>query len=192
MPERINHQIIENYQTFKRVRYENKELSDDRIVLEDKKSNANYKNGTSLVKSNEVTDLQFVVEANKRQVKNYGFKLISKTLCDKPFFRFDAAGCAHNNKSPQNPLPLRQITTPHFQFYDELGYNNAYKTAELKDPKVVSELEHDINKGAELFCEESVTFTSENSYPNIERDRGLLFGTGNIDPLIDIKFDESL
>lgn len=190
MPEKINEQIVKSYPVFQKVRYEKKKLVENIIHLTDKKSNNNYKQGFSVVISKELNDLKFVAEANKTEVKRYGFKLMSKVLCERPFFRFDASGCTHNNNSPIIPLTLRQITTPHFQFYDELGYNVAYKTDQLKDTDIISKIEQDINKGVELFCEESRTFTEENSYPTIKRDSGLLFETNEIDPLTNITFDE--
>jgi hypothetical protein len=192
MYEQINEQILKNYPLFQKVRYENKELVKNVINLEDEGSNnANYKHGKSFVKSKKLEDIEFIIEANKKDIKRYGFKLMSKLLCERPFFRFDASGCTHNNNSPLIPLTLRQITTPHFQYYDKEGYNTAYKTEELKDPDIISELEQDINKGAEIFCKESVTFTTGNRYPTINRDSGLLFKTNEIDLLIDIKFDEA-
>jgi hypothetical protein len=141
MPEPINKTIVRNYDIYKKVRHEKKEVLNDSIVLTDKKSNAHYKQSTSPVKSLFVEDAELIIEADKKQVKRYGFKLRSVSICDKPFFRFDASGCSHNNKAPTIPLPLRQISTPHFQYYDELGYNTAYKTDELKDPQIISELE---------------------------------------------------
>ena len=190
MPEPINKLILQNYSTYKRVRFEKKVIESETIILAAKKSNINFKLGTSFVRSSVISDLELIIEADRINVKSYGFKLKAASISEKPFFRFDAAGCTHNNHSPLTPLPLRQIKTPHFQYYDELGYNTAYQTESLKDPKIITELETDINKGIGLFCEESVIFTVLNGYPNIDREPGLIFKTEEIDPLINVKFDE--
>lgn len=192
MPEKKNQAIVDNYKTYQKVRYENKELVEDVIFLKDKGSNnANYKHGKSLVRSEKLEDIEFIVEANKKQKSRYGFKLRSKILCEKPFFRFDISGATHNNHSPLIPLNLRKITTPHFQYYDENGYNTAYKTDKLKDPNIIIKLREDLNKGSELFCQESRTFTLDNSFPTIQELPILLFNENQIDPLIDIDFDEA-
>lgn len=191
MSEPINQKILSNYDTYRKVRYEEKVVEDETIILTEKKNNINYKQGTSKVQSNFLSDIMFIAEAHKTKAKNYGLKLRSKSISEKPFFRFDASGCAHNNKSPEIPLPLRQITTPHFQYYNELGFNTAYKTEELKDQNVVLNIESDMNIGVKLFCDESFTFTKDKGYPKIIRDNGLLFKTEAKDPLKNIDFDES-
>ena len=190
MPEPINKTIVRNYEIYKKVRHEKKELANNSITLIDKKSNIHFKHAVLPIKSSFIEDIELIVEADKNQIKRYGFKLKSVSICEKPFFRFDASGCSHNNHAPSIPLPLRQVSTPHFQYYDELGFNTAYKTDKLKDPQIIAELEIDINKGIGLFCEESVIFTAINGYPNIERDAGLIFQAEEIDPLKNVRFDE--
>ncbi len=190
MPESINKEILQNYSIYKKVQYEKKEITNKTITLADKKNNVHFRQAISPIISSIVSDIELIIEADKKQVKRYGFKLKSKSICEKPFFRFDSSGVTHNNKAPTIPLPLRQITPPHFQYYDELGYNTAYKTDELKNPQIIAELETDINKGIGLFCEESVIFTATNGFPNIEREAGILFKNEEIDPLINVSFDE--
>ncbi|WP_375562020.1 hypothetical protein ACE193_05580 [Bernardetia sp. OM2101] len=189
MPEKPNKKIVDNYHIYEKVRHESKEIDRANICLIDKKNKANAKIATCNVKSVQVGDLELLIEASKDYTKRYGFKLMSKTICPQPFFRFDASGGAHNNNSPNTPLSNRQVRTPHFQYYDDLGHNTAYQTDELKNSKVVAEIEKDINKGVELFCEESVTFTDNMSYPFIERYDGVIFKTSNTDPLKNINFE---
>ena len=192
MPETINKSILQNYDTYKKVRYENKKITDNKIVLEKKKDkNNNFNYGNSPIRSNHVSDIELIIEAHKIDIFKYGFKLRSLSISERPFFRFDSSGGFHNNISPIIPLTLRQVSTPHFQFYDELGHNTAYKTDVLKDVDIIDELRENINKGIEIFCQESVIFTTENGMPLIERDTELLFKAQNIDPLIDENFNES-
>jgi hypothetical protein len=190
MSEPVNKAILKNYETYRKVRHEKKEIANNNLTLTDKKNNIHFKQAVSPVTSSLIEDIELIIEADKNQVKRYGFKLRSVSICEKPFFRFDASGCSHSNHAPSIPLPLRQISTPHFQYYDELGYNTAYKTDELKDPQIIAELEVDINRGIGLFCEEIIIFTALNGYPNIERDSGLIFQAEEIDPLKNVKFDE--
>ena len=191
MSERINRLILQNYGTYKKVRFEKKIIESDKITLLDKNSNVNFRKGSASVISMVVPDIEFYVEAHKNFAKNYKFGLISKSISERPFFRFDASGCTHNNNSPLVSLTLRQIKTPHFQYYDEAGYNTAYQTEDLKDPIKILELESDINKGASLFCNESVLITATKGCPKIERHEILLlFKSEDIDPLNGITFDE--
>lgn len=192
MPETINTSIVKNYITYRKVRYENKKITIPKVRLgEVKGNNNNFKYGNCQIESKYVNDAELIIEAHKKDVHRYGFKLKAKSISERPFFRFDASGSSHDNRSPLTPLVLRQISTPHFQFYDELGYNTAYQTEILKDTNIVDNLRGNINIGIEIFCQESVTFTNGNGIILIERDPGLLFKAQNIDPLIDENFDES-
>ncbi len=190
MPEKLNNKIVENYALYKEVRFEEKTLTKSEILLKENKNQATSKVAHVVVESEVVDDLLLIIRANKINVQYYGLKLMSKTISDKPFFRFDASGLAHFNRAPETPLSLCQITTPHFQYYDEQGYNTAYKNAKLKNLKIVEKLEKDINVGTEIFCRECFVCTKDNAYPTVIRDGESLFETKEKDPLKNIDFDE--
>ena len=189
MPEKINKEIIQNYDLYKKVKRATKRLKSEQIVLVE---NLNHKVGnekTEPVTSSELTDIDLKIMADKSILGRYQFHLRSKSICQQPFFRFDASGLTHRNKSSNTPLSLQQVTTPHFQYYDETGVNTAYKTEELKDTTSIDKILTDINYGMSLFCNESITFTERNNVPNIIRNGGEIFPVVELDPLNNIKFE---
>ena len=115
MPEKINNEIVQKYGLYVSVREGKKTLKSGRIILHD---DPNHKTGKERIEKLEhpsVSHLEFTVNSHKFERQRYGFKLLSKEICSKPFFRFDAAGATHRNKSPDTPLSLQVVTTPHFQ-----------------------------------------------------------------------------
>lgn len=186
----INNEIVKNYRLYEIVqRDQSKKIKQKKIILREALSNKKGKQGASEVDSSHVSDLYFEVYASKTAT-SYGLKLMSKTICKQPFFRFDSAGSSHRNKS-QSGQRLRgsSITTPHFQYYDPDGLSKAYKTPELKDEKMKEVITLDINKGVELFCKESKTQACDDF--EIIRELGVLFEQTEVDPLININFDEA-
>lgn len=189
MPEKINSEILRNYSLFKRVKNTLKTVLSENIILH---QNSNHKVGkekTEPVIHSEINDINLTIKADKVIGSRYQFHLRSATICKEPFFRFDASGLTHRNRNPNTPLSKQQITTPHFQYYDDLGINTAYKTEELNNNEIVNKIQRNINYGMAIFCQESVTFTENRKVPFIVLNDGLLFETENIDPLININFD---
>jgi hypothetical protein len=188
MAEKRNSTFIQNYELYKRIRFSKKTIGTNKIVLIE---NPNHKVGNEKIEKlthSELNDLNLSVRADKILQCRYQFHIKSRTICDEPFFRFDAAGATHRNRTPDTPLFLQRVETPHFQNYDKNGYSFAYQTEELKDKKILELLEKDINLGIELFCKESIIFTTDNELPRIFRDSGILFSAEQIDPLEDTKF----
>ena len=189
MADKKNSTLIQNYELYKKARFNKKIIETDTIILIE---NSNHKVGnekTEKVIHDDLSDINLSIRADKILQCRYQFHLRSRSICNEPFFRFDAAGATHRNKSINTPLSLQKVTTPHFQSYDdESGYVFAYKTEELKDIKILELLEKDINLGIELFCKEGIISTNNNNFPKIYRDNGIIFSAQQIDPLEDIKF----
>lgn len=186
MPEKINSEIIKNYDLFKKVRNSLKLINSERIIL---RGDSNHKVGEIGMESvfhQDVAEMHLTIKADKLIVSRYQFQLRSPDICQKPFFRLDVSGVTHRNKRPDTPLIKQPIETPHFQCYDEFGINMAYQTEDLKNPITVEKIRKNINYGMLLFCEESITFASERKPPYIIRNENTLFIDEDIDPLYNV------
>ena len=192
MSEKTNHEIVQNYHLYNIVRADKKLMKSRQIILHDDPNN--IKRGQERIEKVEhpsLSHLELAVNANKVEKNRYAFKLISKDICQKPFFRFDASGSTHRNNCANIPLALQSITTPHFHYYDQSGCSMAYKTDELKLPEVLSEISKNINEGMRIFCIESNTFVEDGSIPKIitADDSQLIPFEAKKDPLENIDFN---
>lgn len=59
----------------------------------------------------------------------FRFKLRCEPIFEKHYFRFDSFGPNHRNKNPKKPF--KSVETPHFNKFDEDGYNVAYRTDKI-------------------------------------------------------------
>lgn len=187
MPEKVNNEIVQNYDLYVAVREGKKTIKSQTIILHDDPNHTTGKERIEKAEHPSLSHLEFAINSHKIERQRYAFKLSSKDICAKPFFRFDAAGATHRNKSPETPLPLQVVTTPHFQIYDKQGYSLAYKTDDLKNPEKLIEIDSNINEGVKLFCTESNTFVENGNFPEIIADTELFPFNGK-DPLADINF----
>lgn len=91
----------------------------------------------------------------------FKFKLKCYELFDKHYFRFDSFGPAHKNRNPKRPY--ESVKTPHFNKFDEDGYNIAYRTEES-----IKSVSFGIQKAFESFCREANVSYSGETAPEIK------------------------
>ncbi|MDR6157621.1 hypothetical protein QF023_001137 [Chryseobacterium sp. SLBN-27] len=166
---KLNHEIKENFNFFKKLCAEKKIIHDKMIILQDKVNNKKWlQNNSKCSTSFDIDDLQLIIEKQKED-KKYHIKLRTSKLSKEPFFRFDSDGPAHRNNDENIPLPEQVITTPHFNSYNINGLPIAYKNKVLEDEQQANIISNDINFGMALFCQESNSSSSleNNSYPQI-------------------------
>jgi hypothetical protein len=187
MPEKVNKDLLQKYDLYVAVREGKKTIKSQTIILHDDPNHHTGKERIEKAEHPSVSHLEFAINSHKTEKQRYAFKLSSKEICAKPFFRFDAAGATHRNKSPETPLALQVVTTPHFQFYDKHGYSIAYKTEDLKNSEKLEQIDSNINEGVKLFCSESNTFVENGDFPEIVSDTELI-PYEKKDPLADINF----
>lgn len=188
MAEKINKEIIKNYTLYTKVKSSIKKILSDKIILEeDSGGHSHDKVKVDDMSHKDLDQLNLHIRFNV--VKNkYTLGLRSPDICPKPFFRFDSAGPSHRNKGTE--LAIQQITTPHFQSYNNEGINIAYKTEEIKNDNIIKEIINDINKGFQLFCDESKSYFNKTEYPKIIAEKDTLnFPKSSEDPLEGIKFE---
>lgn len=109
-------------------------------------------------------EMQLLAEQKRLDHNFYKFQLRCPAFCEKPIFRFDSDGSAHQNKGAL--LKEQQVPTPHFNKYDEKGRGTAYQTEKLKGVKY-EDLQR-IGEFFTLFCDECSLRFIDGSYPSIE------------------------
>jgi len=136
-------------------------------------------------------DLNFIVESNISNHKDYKFKLFCLNRYNHPFFRFDSDGLTHKNNDPNIPLAEQSITTPHFHKYNQEGHETAFKTETLLNPGDTKALLEDINLGVVHFCIVANLVLSNSEYPQIVQTptNELQLIINNDDPMRNISFD---
>lgn len=81
-------------------------------------------------------------EVGLKQDGNFKFLLFTRRFMHTPLANFDSKGPTHRNDRTDTPLAQQQVTTPHFNRYDERGGRYAYKTPALRDPAAAAQLEN--------------------------------------------------
>lgn len=71
---------------------------------------------------------------------NFKFLLFVSEFMPTPLVNFDSDGGAHRNNFDDVPFPRQQITTPHFNRYNERGHRYAYKSTALANPETACQL----------------------------------------------------
>lgn len=182
-------QIKERYDHYKSICFSQKKATVDPVKFtKDKPSrpDALY-HESPLIHSFLPVDILLLAEQRKMNNCSYKFQIRCKDFCEKPLFRFDSDGAAHQNND--QPLSQQQVTTPHFNSYDAEGKPVAYKTPEL-DIIDYSELK-DMGRFFELFCQECDIVNDDQAIPGISSGdvRILEFDLHNEDLLSDVNFE---
>ncbi len=79
-------------------------------------------------------------EVSCQEDGNFKFLLFANDFMPTPLVNFDSLGGTHRNNFDDVPFPHQQITTPHFNRYNERGHRYAYKNEALRDPEVATQL----------------------------------------------------
>lgn len=79
-------------------------------------------------------------EVSCHEEGNFKFLLIAGDFMGTPLVNFDSQGGAHRNNFDDVPFPHQQVTTPHFNRYNERGHRYAYKNEALRDPAITAQL----------------------------------------------------
>jgi hypothetical protein len=80
-------------------------------------------------------------EVGLKQDGNFKFVLFSRQFMLAPLANYDSKGPAHRNEQHDVPLAEQQVTTPHFNKYNNRGERIAYKSDALRDPALIGQLE---------------------------------------------------
>ncbi|OLY92467.1 hypothetical protein SAMN05444008_102420 [Cnuella takakiae] len=119
----------------------------------------------NLLEHSSIKDQVFFMAEQKKVDQNfYKFQLRCPSYCEKPIFRFDSDGSAHQNKSEK--LKLQSVPTPHFNKFNNKGESIAYQTPELENIDY-SELQR-IGDFFVLFCEQCHLRYIDGTFPFIE------------------------
>src|ERR1700733_8118374 len=127
-------EIRDNYSFYNRLLKERKSIFDSVIgISEIRKNQKNYLINTTEVKHIQLTDkIILTSEVKINNHKYFLFKLRYINLSETPFFHYDSDGATHRNYGNENlPLKEQQVTTPHFNCFNENGLSVAYKTDKL-------------------------------------------------------------
>lgn len=189
MGKEVAPEIRENYSYYNTLLKERKSIFHEVIEISEVGNNANFLEAAKEVKHVSVTkDIVFIVTVKSNNHKHFQFKLRCKDLSKRPFFRYDSDGGTHRNYDESIPFAEQQVTTPHFNCYNENGLNIAYKTDQLNNEEERKALE-DINLCIAHYCNEANIRLNEDDFPSIS----ILPGTLQLevvqdDPNSNVKF----
>jgi hypothetical protein len=85
-------------------------------------------------------DIELYTEVSCHEEGKFKFLLFAKDFMGTPLVNFDSQGGAHRNNFDDVPFPHQQITTPHFNRYNERGHRYAYKNDALRNPEITTQL----------------------------------------------------
>ena len=97
---------------------------------------------------------------------NFKFLLFASKFMETPLVNFDSQGSAHRNNFDDVPFPHQQVTTPHFNRYNDRGHRYAYKNAALRNPEVTAQLVQ-VGECIILFYEEFHLQHDPAGYPQV-------------------------
>jgi hypothetical protein len=164
---KINKEIRDNYELYKTLLEDYKEIINSKILLKTRSNNPYWLSGVSEVKHSNIDEIiTITVERSKRENK-YGVKLRCKTLADEPFIRFDSDGPAHRNNDPEIPFKEQVVTTPHFNGFNQYGRSIAFKSEILKLAQESLAIVNDINFGVAHFCSHTNITLENGGFPEI-------------------------
>ncbi|MGD0343166.1 MAG: hypothetical protein ABSA76_15805 [Bacteroidales bacterium] len=161
----INVEIKEQFDFFLELIKGNKIVVNNPIYLKPKKNHNFSVYGTSDVTHESIEDEILIMIEKSRRNKQYGIKLRCKSLSSVPFIRFDSDGPAHRNDDPRKSIKENKIETPHFNTFNNIGQEYAYKTTQLLDEKESVAIENDLNFGLAHFCHETNTSLQDGTFP---------------------------
>lgn len=186
----INYEIKNDYDRFKRLVKNEKEIKSDHIHLRQKQNNKNWLTNSTEVYHPDENPLNLTTEKQKFCTK-YAIKLQCVELTKTPFIRFDSDGPAHRNKENSISLKDQLVTTPHFNSFNEQGNAIAYKTPELKKESDSEAIANNIEFGLNHFFNET---NIKNSNPStivkvgVGDDLKLFDDFDESDPLTNVDF----
>ncbi|MBA3647287.1 MAG: hypothetical protein H0W62_01860 [Chitinophagales bacterium] len=180
---KINTAVATDYIKYLQFIEERKNSLDRTIVVCDKKNSRPDKlyKESKLIADWVSNDIDLMIECNAADGKAFKFQFRAKQFSDEPLFRLDSDGAAHRNS--KFPLKIQQVTTPHFNKFNEHGRVIAYKTSQLKNENEAKAIQNDINLGFAHFCYEGNIRYKEDDLSEIS-----LVGSSN---QLDLDFKDS-
>ena len=188
----ISHNVLQDFSKYEQLLFGEKMTeAPDIHVTAFKPSNArwrvNYKDLEHAAFPRDASELHTEVQCE--DPKNFKFLLFVRGFMPGPLVNYDSGGLAHRNRYSGLPLPEQNITTPHFNRYDDAGRSFAYKTPALRDPAAVAELANVGNCIIHFYDEFNIQH-SPAGYPAVyiaSASPGQLFDIPtNDDPLADV------
>lgn len=186
---KINIEVRDNFEYFKDLSYEEKNISTNPIILVPKRNNRDWLKKTIKIDHLTIEENITLIVEKKLSFYKYGIKLHCPNFTEKPYFRFDSDGPAHRNKT-ELPLSKQIITTPHFNTFDAKGQEFAYKSDTLKSEKDAKAIVDNLDFGiSHFFQETNIKTNGKAEYPEIKVDEPELFEVElKTDPLNGIDF----
>ncbi len=187
--QKVNKIIRDNYSKYCSLIDAEKTLAQNRMALDEEKSNrTDIKEKSMPAYSEQISeDITFTVQQKKEEETDFKFILRCKPFCEQPFFRYDSTGPSHRNSNLPIPIDEQQVPTPHFHKFHVDGKEIAYKTEVLRNEKQARALE-DISICIFHFLQEA-HFKYDN-FDLISKPGVLPFKREEeIDPLKNVEFD---
>lgn len=187
--QRKNIEIANDYNLYTELTYGDKSIHENQIQLVQKPNNIDWlQQECSVTHISIIKKIDLTVE-KKKSLYKYGIKLTCKEYTKEPYFRFDSDGPAHRNKNATS-LSEQQITTPHFNCFNESGLAIAYKSDILKSENESKAIVNNIDFGLNHFFKETnINQNSDIEIPTIEvKEPGFFDSDINDDPLDGVNF----
>lgn len=159
-----------NYQLYERLLIGAKMTEGEGIVISELKiTNAKWLVHKLPVKQLTVAGYrsELHTEVGLKQDGNFKFILFARRFTSTPLANFDSKGISHRNNQENVPLAEQQVTTPHFNRYDEQGRRVAYKTEALRNPESANQLENISNCVFHFYDEFNIQHQPA-GYPTVE------------------------
>ncbi len=184
-----NATIQSRYAEYEALLAAQKIATSSQVLLSDKPQNRKFLSGSVALSLSLSEKASLVADKSKRVPSDYGIKIRAVDFVPAPLMRFDADGPSHRNDVEDVPLPLRQVTTPHFHKFDARGVEIAYKTPFLLEEANVQAIHSSLDAGMEQFSVEANVRCEDDSFPTVgELALSLSLPEANNDPLAGVNF----